>query len=75
MAARHQKRLAQFDQCLDNDVIDMEFLREQCYRGVPEGGGRRAISWRILLGYLPVKKRLWAEVCQSKRELYKQLVG
>ena len=67
--------MAEFDSCLDSEVIDLEFLREQSYRGIPEGGGRRATSWRILLGFLPVKRKLWGEVCQSKRDLYKQLVG
>lgn len=71
---RHQARVAEFDACLASDVIDLEFLREQCYRGVPEGGGRRAASWRILLGYLPTKRKQWQETCHRKRELYKQLV-
>jgi len=74
MAARHQQRVAQFDKCLGSEVIDLQVLREQSYRGIPEGGGRRATAWRILLGLLPVKRKLWGEVCQSKRELYKQLV-
>eukprot|EP00090_Calanus_glacialis_P008736 TRINITY_DN17098_c0_g1_i1.p1 TRINITY_DN17098_c0_g1~~TRINITY_DN17098_c0_g1_i1.p1 ORF type:complete len:393 (-),score=158.68 TRINITY_DN17098_c0_g1_i1:174-1352(-) len=74
MAARHQQRVAEFDSCLNSEVVDLEFLREQSYRGIPEGGGRRATSWRILLGYLPVKRKVWREVCQAKRDLYKQLV-
>ena len=68
-------RVAEFDSCLNSEVVDLEFLREQSYRGIPEGGGRRATSWRILLGYLPVKRKVWREVCQAKRDLYKQLVG
>lgn len=67
-------RVAEFDSCLNSEVVDLEFLREQSYRGIPEGGGRRATSWRILLGYLPVKRKVWREVCQAKRDLYKQLV-
>ena len=34
--------------------------------GVPEGGGRRALAWRVLLGYLPVKQKLWPEVSRHR---------
>jgi len=74
MAARHQQRVAEFDKCLGSEVIDLDQLRELSYRGIPEGGGRRGTAWRILLGYLPLKRRLWGEVCQEKRNLYRQLV-
>ena len=42
--------------------------------GVPEGGGRRALAWRLLLGYLPGKRQHWAEVIRKKRALYTQLI-
>ena len=42
--------------------------------GVPEGGGRRALAWRLLLGYLPGKRKHWAEVIREKRALYTQLI-
>ena len=42
--------------------------------GVPEGGGRRALAWRLLLGYLPTKQQLWLEVVREKRAVYTQLV-
>ena len=42
--------------------------------GVPEGGGRRALAWRLLLGYLPGKRKHWAEVTREKRALYTQLI-
>jgi len=74
MAARHQHRVSEFDKCLGSDVIDLDLLTDLSYRGIPEGGGRRATAWRILLGYLPHKRRLWGEVCQEKRNLYRQLV-
>ena len=68
-------RVAEFDKSLGSEVIDLEFLREQSYRGIPEGGGRRATAWRILLGYLPARRNMWEEACQAKRDLYSQLVG
>ena len=43
--------------------------------GVPEGGGRRALAWRILLGYLPSQRNSWVDVCREKRTLYSQLVS
>jgi len=69
------KRVAEFDKSLGSEVIDLEFLREQSYRGIPEGGGRRATAWRILLGYLPARRNMWEEACQAKRDLYSQLVA
>ena len=68
-------RIAQFDECLNNEVINTNTLKTLCYQGVPEGGGRRALAWRLLLGYLPAKRKLWSDVCQEKRKLYSQLVS
>ena len=42
---------------------------------MPEGGGRRAQAWRLLLGYLPLRRSLWPEVVREKRALYRQLVS
>ena len=67
-------RVAQFEGCLRSEVVSLASLKELCYRGVPEGGGRRALAWRILLGYLPLKRSLWPEVVREKRALYRQLV-
>ena len=67
--------MTQFEECLNKDVVSLASLKELCYRGVPEGGGRRAQAWRILLGYLPLKRSLWPEVVREKRALYRQLVA
>jgi len=74
MAARHQLRVATFDECMSSNIVDLKKLRELCFRGVPEGGGRRAASWRILLGYLPANKSQWQEICRKRRDLYNQLI-
>ena len=68
-------RLAQFDSCLRQEEVSLPALKELCYQGVPEGGGRRAQAWRILLGYLPLKRAAWPEVVREKRALYRQLVA
>ena len=68
-------RLAQFDSCLRQEVVSLPGLKELCYQGVPEGGGRRAQAWRLLLGYLPLQRSVWPEVVREKRALYRQLVA
>ena len=68
-------RLAQFDSCLRQEKVSLAALKELCYQGVPEGGGRRAQAWRILLGYLPLQRSVWPEVVREKRALYRQLVA
>jgi len=75
MSGKHKERIAKFDDCLKDEVINIDKLKHLCLRGVPEGGGRRALAWRVLLGYLPPKQRLWTEVLGSKRALYIQLVS
>ena len=47
---------------LGQDVVDLAILREHSVRGVPEGGGRRAATWRILLGYLPATRKSWSSI-------------
>jgi len=59
---------------LEQDVVDISRLREHSFRGIPEGGGRRAATWRILLGYLPAKRGTWASILAQQRALYHQLV-
>ena len=54
---------------------DNEFCECNLIIGVPEGGGRRAAAWRVLLGYLPSKRKLWSGICTEKRNLYTQLVS
>jgi len=75
MSGKHQQRIAQFDSCLGREVVSLGSLKELCYQGVPEGGGRRAQAWRLLLGYLPLRRSLWPEVVSEKRALYRQLVA
>ena len=54
-------------------VIDLQRLKELCFGGVPEGKGRRAVSWRLLLNYLPAQRDQWNEVLDQQRELYRTL--
>ena len=45
-----------------------------CFGGIPEGRGRRALSWRLMLNYLPDKKSTWSDCLISQRQLYSQLI-
>ena len=56
-------------------MIDLPNLRLLCFGGVPEGRGRRALSWKLLLNYLPNEKSLWKENLERQRQLYYQLTG
>ena len=66
-------RLDTFDSTLAEEVIDMQSLKELCFGGVPDGKGRRAVSWRLLLNYLPPQRSQWNEVLDQQRELYRTL--
>merc|ERR1711971_256394 len=74
MSNRHQARVKEFDNGLAGPVLDLEYIQEQCFNGIPEGGGRRSFAWRVLLNYLPLQKSLWPDFLSQKRNLYKQLV-
>eukprot|EP00088_Acartia_fossae_P024788 TRINITY_DN2566_c0_g1_i2.p1 TRINITY_DN2566_c0_g1~~TRINITY_DN2566_c0_g1_i2.p1 ORF type:complete len:385 (-),score=51.57 TRINITY_DN2566_c0_g1_i2:465-1619(-) len=73
--ASYQERVKQFDDLLNcASKIDLKSLKDKSYRGIPEGNGRRSLTWRILLGYLPLDRDSWPSVLQQKRALYKQFV-
>jgi hypothetical protein len=68
-------RLEAFDAALDEDVINHANLRQLCFAGIPEGKGRRALSWRLLLNFLPMEKKTWNDFLHQQRQLYAQLTG
>jgi len=74
MSNRHQARVKEFDNGLAGPVLDLQYIQQQCFNGIPEGGGRRSFAWRVLLNYLPLQKSLWPDFLSQKRNLYKQLV-
>ena len=43
--------------------------------GVPEGQGRRAMAWRVLLNYLPENRETWSAYLYKQRCTYNQFVG
>ena len=46
-------------------VINLQELRRLASQGVPDEGSRRALTWRVLLGYLPSDTSRWPDVLQS----------
>lgn len=70
----YRARLKEFDTVLDQDVINLETLKKLSFHGIPDSQGKRALCWRLLLGYLPVEKAQWNSVLQEKRELYKHFI-
>ena len=43
--------------------------------GVPDGQGRRAMAWRVLLNYLPENRETWSDYLYKQRCTYNQFVG
>jgi hypothetical protein len=42
--------------------------------GVPDGGGRRPLCWRLLLNFLPPQRTTWTRLLDDQRRLYAQFV-
>ncbi|KMZ58747.1 TBC1 domain family member [Zostera marina] len=53
------------------EVINVGELRMLTAQGVPDGSGIRSTVWKILLGYLPSDRSLWASELSKKRSQYK----
>ena len=68
-------RLKVFDAALTKDKLDLSELQRLSKSGIPEGNGRRATFWRILLSYLPLKRAQWSEYLSKQRRTYQQFLG
>ncbi|CAD7702645.1 unnamed protein product [Ostreobium quekettii] len=53
-------------------MVNMDRLRELAWNGIPPG--RRAVCWRLLLGYLPPNSDRQLAVLQRKRREYQSYV-
>ncbi|KAH8301125.1 hypothetical protein KR018_002615, partial [Drosophila ironensis] len=56
------------------DVIDLKQLRHLAFNGVPDVQSFRALSWKLLLGYLGPKRSSWTATLAQKRALYRQFI-
>ncbi|XP_066337021.1 uncharacterized protein [Miscanthus floridulus] len=63
--------LSDFKAALSKKVVNMGELRRLACLGVPDGGGAvRPVVWKLLLGYLPTDRSLWAYELEKKRSQY-----
>lgn len=59
--------------------VPLSLIRRVASQGIDDddeqaGGSFRALTWRVLLGFLPPDRRKWAEVAKQERESYHSFV-
>ncbi|EDW38740.1 GL13210 [Drosophila persimilis] len=67
-------RVKEFDDALAQDVVDLKELRRLTFNGVPDVQSFRALSWKLLLGYLGPRRSSWTTTLAQKRALYQQFI-
>ncbi|KAK9904760.1 hypothetical protein WJX75_002030 [Coccomyxa subellipsoidea] len=65
-------RKAKFKKLLDQQVVDLDALRELAWSGVP--ADLRPVCWQLLLGYLPPNRERREQILERKRREYRDLV-
>ncbi|XP_034918857.1 uncharacterized protein [Populus alba] len=58
---------------LSQKEINLEKLRRIASMGLPDGGGLRATTWKLLLGYLSPSHDLWEKELTENRQKYAML--
>ncbi|GAB2300333.1 hypothetical protein Dimus_034370 [Dionaea muscipula] len=58
---------------LSQEEINLEKLQRIASTGIPVGGSMRALTWKLLLGYLPTSRELWEKVLSENRLKYAEL--
>ncbi|KAK9725780.1 hypothetical protein RND81_05G168700 [Saponaria officinalis] len=64
--ARHAQLLVE----VSKKVINMKEVRRLAATGVPDTPGVRSTVWKLLLGYLPSDRAMWASELAKKRSHY-----
>ncbi|KAK9062548.1 hypothetical protein SSX86_019735 [Deinandra increscens subsp. villosa] len=64
-------RQTQLLQELSKKIINLGELRLLASLGIPDAAGIRSTTWKLLLGYLPIDKRIWSSELSKKRSQYK----
>lgn len=67
--------MKEFEELFKADRFDIRRLRSLCFNGIPDCSGYRALSWKILLGYLTTNQNEWKRILRDKRQLYQQFIG
>jgi len=71
-ALSYGDRVAKFTEVLAAEVIDLSRLRALARDGVPDTDGLRALTWKLLLGYLPPDTSKWNSLLMKKRAEYEE---
>ncbi|XP_030511335.1 TBC1 domain family member 13-like [Rhodamnia argentea] len=58
---------------ISQEEINLEKLQRIATMGLPDEGGLRATSWKLLLGYLPPSRKLWEKELSENRLKYAKL--
>ena len=70
-----QKDLEVLDDIIENNKINLTFLRKFCYQGnLYHHPALRPLFWRLLLGYLPLDIKAWKEVNTLNKMLYQEYI-
>lgn len=75
MTDSFKDRELRFLEILGAPVIDLNQLRKLSSSGIVDTCGVRALSWRILLKYLPANRSQWNKVLEDNRNAYKQFLN
>ncbi|XP_059054837.1 TBC1 domain family member 22B [Achroia grisella] len=67
-----ESKLERFQQIHESTVVDLNELKQLSWSGIPVKA--RAITWRLLAGYLPANSERRVETLERKRADYKHLV-
>ncbi|XP_004928991.1 TBC1 domain family member 22B [Bombyx mori] len=67
-----ESKLERFQQIHDSTVVNLDELKQISWSGIPVKA--RAVTWRLLAGYLPANSERRADTLQRKRADYKHLV-
>ncbi|CAK0787611.1 hypothetical protein CVIRNUC_010833 [Coccomyxa viridis] len=65
-------RKAKFKRLLEQQVVDLDALRELAWSGVPSD--LRPTCWQLLLGYLPPNRERREQILERKRREYRDMV-
>lgn len=65
-------KLKKFQKLLDEPNVDLDALRKLGWQGIPDSV--RAMSWRLLMGYLPTNKERRSTIMERKKKDYMECV-
>ncbi|KAI6653310.1 TBC1 domain family member 13-like [Oopsacas minuta] len=73
----HKKRLSfnkhiksPVETVISDEEIDLSLLNKICFTSGVEGHATRSVAWKLMLGYLPLKKDTWDTKLKTVRQTY-----